>query len=287
MRDGEVPFCGSRAVRVGAVGRWQLGREFERVHPDVYVPVGAVLDARGRALAAAEWAKGDAVLVGFSAAALHGTRWLDNRPAEIVLPRRARPQAGLRVYRDVIPDDEVCWIDGFRCTTPARTGYDLGRRLEFDDAVAVLDALCHRTGLKPDRIAAVAERYHGARGTARLRRVLPFVDPGAESIPETRTRLLLVRAGLPTPETQIPIYRDGRLFARLDMGWRTHKVAVEYDGAHHWTDATQRAWDIDREATLKSLGWTLIRASTLHLTRHPQPLLTRIRQALARSASGT
>ncbi|MFE3441962.1 endonuclease domain-containing protein [Nocardia sp. NPDC059180] len=71
------------------------------------------------------------------------------------------------------------------------------------------------------------------------------------------------------------------------MGWRQHKVAVEYDGAHHWTNRAQRAWDIDREAHLSSLGWTLIRVSATQLTTRPQTILTRTHQALARSASGT
>lgn len=277
-----VPFVGSFAVRDGRVNKWQLERQFARVYPDVYVAPGVSLDGRGKAIAAGLWAKGGGTLVGVSAAALHGTRWLDDRQPEIAFPDKARPPAGLKVYKMQIPDDEVCRVEGLRCTTPARTAYDLARRLEFDDAVAVLDALCHKTGLDPGHVAELSLRHPRARGNARVPRILDHVDPGAESIPETRTRLLLVRAGLPAPETQIPVYRDGRLFARLDMGWRIPKVAVEYDGAHHWTNATQRAWDIDRQATLESQGWTLIRVSTLQLTRHPHTIIARTRKALTR-----
>ncbi|BDT84499.1 hypothetical protein FMUAM8_02630 [Nocardia cyriacigeorgica] len=277
-----VPFVGSVAVRDGRVSKWQLERRFARVYPDVYVLPGDSLDGRGKAIAAGLWAKGSGILVGVSAAALHGARWLDDRQPEIAFPDKARAPSGLKVYKMRIPDDEVCRVEGLRCTTSVRTAYDLARRLDFDDAVAVLDALCHKTGLDPGQVKALSLRHPRARGNARVSRILDYVDPGAESIPETRTRLLLVRAGLPAPETQIPIYRDGRLFARLDMGWRTHKVAVEYDGAHHWTTATQRAWDIDRQATLESQGWTLIRVSSRQLTRTPHTIITRTREALTR-----
>jgi len=48
-------------------------------------------------------------------------------------------------------------------------------------------------------------------------------------------------------------------FARLDMGYRELKVAVEFDGAQHWTDSAQRTSDIDRHAELAALGWLIVR----------------------------
>ncbi|WP_415842993.1 DUF559 domain-containing protein, partial [Nocardia ninae] len=277
----DEPFPGSWALRAGLVRRWQLRTEYERIHQDVYLRKGVALDARGRALAAGYWAKGKAVLSGFSAAAMHGTRWLDSKPAEITLPAHVRAPRGVRVYRDAIPDDEVCSIDGFRCTTPARTALDLGRHLEFAEAVEVLDALCQATGLESAAIEQLIDRHPGIRGCRKLRKVLPYIDGGAESIQESRTRLMLCQAGLPTPETQIRVCdRFGRCLARLDMGWRRWQVAVEYDGEQHWTDPHQRTKDIDRTATLEALGWTLIRVNSTLLTTDPAKFLTRTRLAL-------
>ncbi|WP_245675915.1 DUF559 domain-containing protein [Nocardia niwae] len=241
------------------------------------------MGARGRAEAAGHWAKGSGILVGFSAAAMHGTLWLDDKPAEITLPSRARPPRHVLVYRDAIPADEVCTVGGFRCTTPARTAFDLVRRLDFGEAVEVVDALCNATRLTTGDIERLADRHPRARGAKSLRRALPYIDGGAESLQETRTRLLLRQAGLPAPETQIRVAGpDGMTFARLDMGWRKWRVAVEYDGAHHWTDRNQRAWDIDRTAALESLGWTLIRVSATLLTHRPHTITTRAREALRR-----
>ncbi len=60
------------------------------------------------------------------------------------------------------------------------------------------------------------------------------MDSGAESPQETRTRLLLIDAGLPGPQTQI-VVRDeyGVPLARIDMGWEEFLVGVEYDGPQH------------------------------------------------------
>ncbi|MEU2033097.1 hypothetical protein [Nocardia amamiensis] len=260
-----------------------MRKDFARVCPDVYVRKGVRLDARGRAQAAAHWAKGAGVLVGFSAAAMHGTLWLDDKPAEIAVSTRARPPRGVLVYRDAIPDDEVCDIGGFRCTTPARTAFDLARRLDFSEAVEVVDALCNATRLGTEEIERLTNRHPGARGAKNLRRALPYVDGGAESLQETRTRLLLRHAGLPTPETQIRVSApDGLAVARIDMGWRSWQVGVEYDGAHHWTNRNQRAWDIDRTAALESLGWSLIRVSAALLTTRPHVIIARTRHALRR-----
>ncbi|MFE9575642.1 DUF559 domain-containing protein [Nocardia sp. NPDC006044] len=64
------------------------------------------------------------------------------------------------------------------------------------------------------------------------------------------------------------------------MGWKEWRVAVEYDGAHHWTDPTQRTKDIDRLATLESLGWRVVRVNATLLHHRPHVILDRVRAAL-------
>ncbi len=167
-------------------------------------------------------ANGEAVLAGFSAAAVHGTRWIGGGESATLIRRGSRRSVdGIEVRADAFLPDEVCRVGDMLVTTPARTVFDLGRWLPVDRAVEVLDTLCHDTGLRPAEISSVAGRHRGERGLASLRNVVLLVDPGAESPPETRTRLVLIRGGLPAPETRIPIEdRRGRVFARADLGWR-------------------------------------------------------------------
>ncbi|MFI6168581.1 DUF559 domain-containing protein [Nocardia sp. NPDC051052] len=278
----DEPFPGSWATAAGLVTRWELQHNFVRVFPDVYLRKGHLLDAAGRARAAAHWAKGAGVLIGRSAAALHGTRWLDpDQPAEIARTSHCKPPNGIRTVRADFEPSECCEVDGFRVTTPARTAFDLARRLSRDQALPILDALSAATGLNPVEVANVAGAHPGVRGVARLSTILPLIDAGAESPQESHTRLLLIDDGLPRPITQLVI-RDGYggFVARVDMGWETWRVAVEYDGAHHWTDPTQRTKDIDRIAVLESLGWRVIRVNATLLHHRPHVILDRVRSAL-------
>ena len=161
-------------------------------------------------------------------------------------------------------------------TTAARTAFDIGRRLPLERSVPILDALMNVTGLKIVEVEELANRYPGCRGARLLRAALDRADGGAESPQETRVRLLLTGAGLPKPETQIEL-RD--LHIRIDMGWREWKVAVEYDGIHHWTDSRQRSWDIERIALLEAAGWIVIRISAQMLKR-PHVIVERVQAAL-------
>lgn len=235
-----------------------------------------------RAHAAWVFAGSEAVLTGFSAAAVHGSKWIDpDRPAEVIRAGHYRSVPGLLTYNCQIEADEVAAIAGMRVATPARAGFDLGRRLPRVEAIVALDALCNATKLKPIEVAALAERHRGARGVKHLRAILRDVDGGAESPPETHTRLVIVDAGLPRPETQIGhVEADGWEWARSDMGWRQWRVLVEYDGEHHWTDRKQRAWDIERLARIEELGWTVVRVGADLLYDRPGELVRRVRTKL-------
>ncbi|MBP1159355.1 hypothetical protein ABIC28_004629 [Rhodococcus sp. PvR044] len=277
-----MPFRGTLAVRRGTVTAHQLRRDFVRLHRDVYVRKGTTPTAIARARAAQLWAGDRGVLAGFSAAALHGSKWIDaSEPAELIRAGHVRAPKGIVVRKAELLDGETCRIDGMAATTPARTAFDLGRGLGFDRAVEVLDALCNATGLDPAEVSAIAERHPGVRGLVRLRRVLDMVDGGAESPAETRTRLLIVRDGLPRPATQIRVRDEsGRVIARSDLGWERWRVLVEYDGEHHWLDERQRSRDIDRAAVLEALGWAVVRVSAELLRDRPGVVLERVRAKL-------
>lgn len=115
-----------------------------------------------------------------------------------------------------------------------------------------------------------------------LREVLALMDGGAESPPETRTRLVLIDAGLPKPQTQILVHGNfgARRSARIDMGYAEFKVGVEYEGAQHWTDPRVRANDIDRYAELAALGWLIVRVGADLLNHRPQVIVARVCAAL-------
>lgn len=272
---------GSEALAAGVVNRYQLAVEYDAVYRNVYVPKGQVLTAADKAIAAWLWSERRATMAGLSAAALHGTLWLDTKlPAELNQPHRHKTK-GILLHSDRLADDEMCTANGIPATTPARTAYELGRRRGLTTAVIRVDALMQATNLKPMEVEAIAERHRGARGIVQLREVIDLSDGGAESPQETRTRLILTNAGLRPQRTQIEVFdRFGVFVRRIDMGWDDWMVGVEYDGAQHWTDPDVRARDIDTQAVLEAMGWRLIRVSADMVRYRPGTIVARTRTAL-------
>lgn len=268
------PFIGSAAVRAGILTRHRLASDYRALYRDVYVPRNLELTAMMRAQAV--WLSTGATLCGLSAAAAWGTKWLDPlAPAEVLRSNRhSQADMVIRSYR--VSDEELALSGGLPVTTAARTAFDIGRRYRPDAAIPILDALLAATGISADEVAEVADRWPGVRGVRRVQPILELVDAGAESPQESRLRLILIRGGLPRPECQI---RFPELRIRIDMGWREWKVAVEYDGVQHWSDAKQRAWDIERIALLEAAGWVVVRVSAAMLAR-PEVVIARVRDKL-------
>jgi hypothetical protein len=256
------PFFGSAALAAGTLTRHALRTQHVALHHDVYIAKDTEITAVVRAKACWLRSRGHGILAGFSAAALHGAKWIDaDRPATIIDTNR-RKTRGVTVWSDAIDDDEICVIHGMLLTTPVRTAVDLARRYPVDTAVVAIDALARATRLKVPDIELAAQRYPGRRGLKRVLATLELVDPGAESPPETRLRLLIIRAGFPRPETQIPVYnRYGALIGEVDMGWRDLKIAVEYEGIHHRLSRKQLDRDIKKMDALIEEGWIVIRVT--------------------------
>ncbi|AKN15999.1 hypothetical protein MHAE_18507 [Mycobacterium haemophilum DSM 44634] len=271
MKELPWPLLGSEALAAKAIPERTMRAMYESVYPGVYVPSGIELTASQRACAAWLWSRRRAVVAGNSAAALLGTKWVSPVLAAELVHDNRKPPPQIVVHTETLAPHEILEVDGIAVTTPARTAFDIGRRTTARlQSVQRLDALANATDVKITQVEAVIAEHSGARGLVRLRRVLPLVDGGAESPQETRTRLALVDAGLPRPQTQIAVFDEyGDFIARLDMGYEKLRVGIEYDGSQHWTNREQRDRDIDRYSGLLDQGWTIIRASS-ELLRYRQ-----------------
>ena len=275
------PFLGTEAVAAGRFTRRTLVSRNVMIHQNVYLPKGVKVTAETRAMAAWLWSRRRATVAGLSAAALHRSKWIDAaRPAELIRPVACKVNE-IVIHRGSLDESETCVVRGIPATTPARTAYDLGRRGTLTQAVISLDALANATGLKPDDVAALLPVHRGARGLPQLRNAIDLMDGGAESPQETRTRLLLIAAGFPRPETQIVVCDDfGAFVGRVDLGYRKWKVAIEYDGTQHWDGPDEHARDIERIADLEAEGWTVIRLSRDILRYRRSTFLVRVRNAM-------
>jgi hypothetical protein len=272
------PFLGSEAIAGGLLTRSQLSTRYTRLFRDVYVERNIEVTAAMRAHAGWLWAKRRGVVAGISAAALHGSRWVDGTTVELIHENGHR-LPGLHTRGDRIEEDEITSINGIPVTTPARTALDLGCWYPIKSAVAAIDSLARAAEIKAADVELLARRYPGRRGIGRARLALSLFDDGAQSPKETWLRLVLLEAGLPRPQTQIPVRDEfGRAMAYLDMGWEDVKVAVEYDGDHHRSDRSQFGWDIRRLERLQRLGWIVIRVVA---GDRPAEIVRRVKTALS------
>ncbi|OBG23219.1 endonuclease domain-containing protein [Mycobacterium sp. 852002-51057_SCH5723018] len=272
-------FRGSEAVRQGRLTPYQLRTGFRAIYPDVYLAERSPLSLRTRTAAAWLWSGRRGVVAGLAAAALHGSNWIDDdEPIELIWRNQHAP-VGVITRNQRVEPDEVTRVAALPVTTLARTTFDLARQLPRDEAVARLDALMRATPFCVEEVLLLAKRYPRARGLRRLRTALPLVDAGAASPKETWLRLLLIDAGLPAPETQIPVNENWRTVGVLDMGWERYKVGAEYDGDQHRTSRRQYARDQWRMRKLDALGWIVIRVIA---EDKPDDVIRRVREALIR-----
>ena len=166
--------------------------------------------------------------------------------------RRAR--VGLRCH--VNPSAVVRSRAGLRLTTPSQTVLDLSRELGLVDLTVLADSLLHRGVLTSAELEQRLDAcQHGLPRVASAARTL--IRPGAESPMETRSRLLLVLAGLPEPVLQHEVGDAWHRF-RLDLAYPDLGVAVEYDGRHHAEDARQWGHDLGRREWFDGHGWRLV-----------------------------
>jgi hypothetical protein len=282
MRVTGEPFIGSEALASGALSRHQLRTRYRAVFPNVYLANDVQFSLDLRILAAWLWSRRNAVVAGAAAAASHGAIWIpDGVPVELIYTN-PRPPAGVLIRRDGLIQGETQTLGGRIVTTPERTAFDIGRRGAVRSAVVRLDALARATGFKTEDVLGIAKHHPRSPGVRRLEAALELVDPGAQSPRESYLRLLLIDAGFPRPQTQIPVLdADGIPVAYLDLGWEDWMVAVEYDGDHHRTDRRQYVKDIRRTEMLERMGWIVVR---IVAEDRPANIVGRVRAAIAPSS---
>jgi len=275
---GEI-ILGSEAIASGEITRGQLRSRYRSIYRDVYEPREAKQSLRANTVGAWLWSRRQGVIAGRAASALHGARWVDEDTPVELLWANNRPPAGIITRRDRISDDEIVQVDGLPVATPQRTAFDLGRYLPRGLAVAHLDALACATGVTAHEVLPLANRYKGARGVRRFREAIHLMDAGGQSPKETWLRLLLIDAGFPRPQTQIPVYDDEYGWAYIDMGWENLLIGVEYDGDQHRTDPRRYSRDIAKHRMLHRRNWIIIRVINEH---HPNQIIDWIHDARAR-----
>lgn len=196
-------------------------------------------------------------------------------------PATAPVGRGIRGHSVSLPSLDCTDREGVALTTPTRTWLDLARVLRVEQLVVAGDYLIHwRAPLAAaEDLADVVARSTNRRGIRRLREAVELLEPRSESPRETELRLVLIRAGIQGLVSNPEVTTTGGFRYRLDLALPQLKIAIEYQGGHHFS-ADQAERDMTRRSRLAADGWIVIEVHRRDLT-DPRELVTRVRAAIA------
>jgi hypothetical protein len=208
-----------------------------------------------------------------TAARLHGQLlppWLSDsfelhlsKPKQLPQVRRK----GVIAHNVIAGTDEIESVDGIRISTRSRTWLDLARRLSLTEIVCLGDQIIRipraqfEGRSEPfdtlDGLRALVARHPNLQGIIRARKALELMRVGADSAPESVLRLAMADANLPEPDLQIALRPGDAASPTADLGYRHRRLAIQYDGGHHLSDAQQFS-DRRRDKAFESAGWTVL-----------------------------
>ncbi len=224
-------------------------------------------------LALAIGAAGRAWVAGPAAARLwrKGVPWFEHAEPEVVIPygrslADAKRFAIVRRTRALDRRDTTTRYD-LPITGLLRTVVDCVGRIPQDGFRALADDVLLRS--HPGALRAAYDRTRRTRGRAWLEDALaPWETPGPppDSPKEIGLLRVLLNAGLPLPQRQVPILdpATGRVVARADHAYPAARLAIEYLGERPH-GLRQSHGDALRDEDLSALGWVAAYGRKEHL----------------------
>lgn len=286
-RDIALPltFRGRDAVAAGALTPDELrGPSVRRLFTGVYTGADVPVTHALRVEAVGLLLPPEAMVTGASLATVGGVEMLGpDDDVEVVVPESAyrTKVRGVVQRRVVVPlRPAATHLGPTSMADPLRMGFDLAVGRSLPDAVARLDAVAHAQLLDLDAFRADL-RARQERGIAGVRLAAEHADARSESPPESRLRLLLVRAGVGVLPQHVVRTDGGAFVARVDLWVEGVRVAVEYDGAWHGRPE-QLAKDRHRLNRLLGLGWEVVHV-TAEMMKDPAAVVALVRAAVARA----
>ena len=271
-RAAELVSATSKKAVASAVRRGDI----TRVARGIYVLPGAASD-RTTALAY------QGVLSHLSAARAWGLPLLvQPEKPHIVLPPNRRPRRGppaILHWSGTTAEERRTGV-----TSALRTVGDCARILPFGEALAVADAALAAGLLLPEGLRAAATALRGP-GCPNARQVAAQADGRAESFLESMLRALLISEGVDGFEPQV-LVRCGSAHARVDLGHRPARVALEAEGYEFHGSPDAFAADCRRYDDLVTAGWLVLRFTYQQVLGDPHWVVASAREAVRVRTTG-
>ena len=209
---------------------------------------------------------------------------------QIAVPKDRRIDEAVRTrFAPTWTDLHDSQVEGL-ATDAATTLVMCGRRLPFDEALAIADSAL-RDGFPVARLYALATAARGP-GSARLRRVSAHADGRSANPFESVLRAIAIEVPGLEVEPQVRITGDLGLRARVDLADRRLGIVIEAESFEWHGDRAALRRDSRRYDLLVANGWVVLRFSwedVMHDHDFVRAVLratvVRTEQALARTVS--
>jgi very-short-patch-repair endonuclease len=228
------------------------------IHRGVYAVGRPELTQEGRWMAAVLRIGPDALLSHLAAGAHWGLCRVPRGPIDVSLNAAVvRRASGIRVHRRrSLTEADVTTHREIPITTPIRTIIDLATILPVDRLEAAVNEADVLDRVDPETLRAALDERKGQPGVRPLRTLLDrHTFRLTDSELERRLLRIVMRAGLPLPETQI------KLAGRTDFHWPSRGLVVEADGWRYHRTPARQARDNRRMQAHAAAGRTAIRIS--------------------------
>ncbi|MDP9496684.1 MAG: hypothetical protein M3P46_03300 [Actinomycetota bacterium] len=253
-RDELVRVAGGEA----SARRMLRDGDWVRVLRDAYVPRGIPDDVRTRAAALRRVLPPDVAVAGRAALWLAGVPLLDGSDIDVVVPRGRHlvPRPGVRPRAALVPDEELCAVDGLLVVAAARVVVDLARREPLVEAAVCGDAAL-RSGVTDLALVRASLDGPAVCGASRRRACVQHLEPRSESPMETRLRLKFALAGRRELEVQRDLYDEHGHVGRAEL--YVDGVVLEFDGRAARLDPGVFVAERRRQVRIAELGLELRR----------------------------
>lgn len=194
----------------------------------------------------------------------------------IIVPAQRRPRPGrpAELHWAAVSSAERA----ARLTSLQRTVLDCARILPFGEALAIADAALATGKLTRDELEAAATAMRGP-GRPNAIWVAAEATRLSESFLESMLRSLLISAGIGGFEPQV-VVRTAGTWARVDLGHRPARIALEAEGYEFHGSPAAFAADCRRYDDLVTAGWLVLRFTYQQVIGDPAWVIESVRGAL-------
>ncbi|HWJ63439.1 MAG TPA: type IV toxin-antitoxin system AbiEi family antitoxin domain-containing protein [Acidimicrobiales bacterium] len=212
-----------------------------------------------------------AVVSLLTASRLHGLQSSAPLLPDVTVPMGQNTRvSGATTHRARLTPLDTVRMGPIPVTTVERTLVDCAAVLGPVQLQRIVDAAMHSKRTSARAVDAAWDRSQRAPGRWGHQKLLAALEDWREGLaPDTAGEVRLIRVlrqwGFPEPERQIVVFDpSGEAVGRVDLGWSTHRVGLEYD-SERWHGPERWNHDERRHQAIEALGWTLLHADKADL----------------------